>query len=83
MEGPLEKARGRIDALDRAIARLLDRRFALAAGLAGLKKRVRDPRREVEVLRKVSRAVRPAFRGAARAAYASIIRQSALLQRRK
>ncbi len=82
MEGRLEKARKRIDALDRAIARLLDRRFALAAGLAPLKKRIRDPRREARVLSNVSRLSRPAFRKAARAVYAEIIKRSRLLQDR-
>lgn len=83
MEGSLEKARKKIDALDRSMARLLDRRFALAAGLARLKKKVRDPRREARVLSNVSRLTRPAFRKAARAAYSEIIRQSRLLQGRR
>ncbi|HBE88368.1 MAG TPA: hypothetical protein DDW67_04425 [Elusimicrobia bacterium] len=83
MEGRLDKTRKKIDALDRAMARLLDRRFALAAELAPLKKRIRDPRREARVLANVARLSRPAFRKAARAAYAEIIRQSRLLQGRR
>lgn len=83
MEERLEKARKKIDALDRAIAGLLGRRFALAAGLAPLKKKIRDPRREARVLANVARGVRPAFRKAARAAYAEIIKQSRLLQVRR
>ncbi|MDT8286329.1 MAG: chorismate mutase [Elusimicrobiales bacterium] len=83
MEGRLDKARKKIDALDRAMARLLDRRFALAAELAPLKKKIRDPRREARVLANVSRLVRPSFRKAARAACAEIIRQSRLLQGRR
>jgi chorismate mutase len=83
MEGRLEKARRKIDALDRAIARLLGRRFALAAGLGPLKRTARDPRREARVLSNISRLTRPAFRKAARAAYAEIIKQSLLLQGRR
>ncbi|HOI42855.1 MAG TPA: chorismate mutase [Elusimicrobiales bacterium] len=82
MEERLEKARKKIDALDRAVARLLDRRFALASGLAPLKKKIRDPRREARVLFNVSRQARPVFRKAARAVYAEIIKQSRLLQDR-
>ncbi|MDQ7772751.1 MAG: chorismate mutase [Elusimicrobiales bacterium] len=83
MDGRLEKARKRIDALDRAVARLLDRRFALAAALGPLKKKARDPRREARVLANISRLTRPGFRKAARAAYAEIIKQSRLLQGRR
>jgi len=47
MTDKLAGARAKIDSIDRRIAALLARRFTLAAGLGGLKKRVTDKAREL------------------------------------
>jgi len=84
MPSDLRALRRAIDAVDRAVVRLLARRFALAARLAPLKRRVRAPGREREVLAKVARCARrcgldPA---AARSVYRRVMAQSRRCQRR-
>jgi chorismate mutase len=81
MPSKLEAARTKIDALDRRIAALLARRFALAAPLRALKGRAADPARERQVLANASAAAGKAYAGAARAVFAVIIRRTKALQR--
>lgn len=81
MPDRLSAARAKIDSLDRRLAALLARRFALAASLSGLKKAVVDRPREKQVLANARRnAGAPAFRAGLAAVFAEIIRQSRKLQ---
>ncbi|MBI4349820.1 MAG: chorismate mutase [Elusimicrobia bacterium] len=80
MTDKLSAARSKIDRLDRRIAGLLSRRFALAVPLRGLKKRLTDPAREKRVLANAAAAAGKTFSGAARSVFAEIIRQSKKLQ---
>ncbi len=82
MENPLEKKRKKIDALDARLAGLMAERFSVVLSLAGLKKKVRDPRREAAVLRHAAGQVKDKkFRTAVTAVYKELIRQSRLLQK--
>ena len=84
MPDRLAAARAKIDLLDRRIAALLARRFALAASLSGLKKMVRDAAREKRVLANARRnAGKPAFQAGMTAVFAEVIRQSRKLQTKK
>lgn len=83
MKDRLAAARSKIDALDRRLAELLSRRFALARPLAALKPRIKDPARERAVLRNAARAAAPGFAAATRRVFGEIIRQSAALQKKK
>lgn len=81
MTDKLAAARARIDALDKKLAALLARRFALAAPLRSLKGRASDRARERQVIRNARHnAGEPAFRAAAAAVFSEIIRQSKKLQ---
>lgn len=80
MTDKLAAARAKIDALDRRIAELLSRRFALAAPLRALKGRAADPARERRVLANAAAAVKKGHGPCARAVFAEIIRQSKRLQ---
>ena len=83
MENPLEKRRKKIDALDSRLAGLLAERFSVVLSLAGLKKKVRDPRREAAVLKHAAASVKDKkLRPAVTAVYGEIIRQGRLLQKR-
>ena len=79
MTDKLAAARKKIDLLDRRIAALLARRFALAAPLKSLKKNVTDKAREKRVLANARRAAGIYAAGAA-AVFKEIIRQSKKLQ---
>ncbi|OGR78329.1 MAG: hypothetical protein A2X32_02215 [Elusimicrobia bacterium GWC2_64_44] len=81
MPSKLETARGRIDALDRRIAALLARRFALAVPLRALKRRAADPARERQVLANAAAAAGKPYAEAARAVFAVIIRRTKALQK--
>ena len=84
MRDKLAAARARIDVLDRKLAALLARRFALAAPLRGLKKKATDRARERQVIANARRnAVKPAFRAGAAAVFSEIIKQSKKLQASK
>ena len=83
MTDKLAAARARIDALDRRIAALLSRRFALAAPLRALKGRAADPARERLVLANAAAAVNKGHAPYTRAVFAEIIRQSKRLQATK
>lgn len=83
MTDKLAAARAKIDALDRRIANLLSRRFALAAPLRALKDRAADPARERLVLANAAAAVSKRHAPCARAVFAEIIRQSKRLQAKK
>ena len=76
----LSAARRKIDTLDRRLAVLLSRRFALAVPLRGLKKRLTDRAREEQVLANAAAAGKKAYATAARAVFIEIIRQSKKLQ---
>jgi chorismate mutase len=80
MTDKLAAARAKIDSIDRRLAALLARRFALAAGLAGLKKKVTDRARERQVLANARRHAGRACASGAAAVFAEIIRQSKKLQ---
>lgn len=81
MENPLEKRRKKIDALDARLAGLMAERFSLVLSLAGLKKRVRDPRREAAVLKHAAGCVKDKkLRPAVTAVYREMIRRGRLLQ---
>ena len=80
MTWKLEAARSKIDALDRRVAALLARRFALAAALKGLKKRITDRAREKRVLANAAAAAEKIYAPATRAVFAEIIKQSKKLQ---
>ena len=84
MKDRLLEIRGRIDALDRRIAGLLARRFALAAAISRerLKKKLTDRTRERQVLANAAAAAGgPRFRRAARAVFSEVIAQSKKLQK--
>ena len=76
----LSAARSKIDSLDRRIAALLSRRFALAVPLRALKKKLADRRREKQVLANAAAAGEKIYARAARAVFTEIIRQSRKLQ---
>ena len=84
MASQLLELRGKIDTLDRRIAGLLARRFALAAAITrtGLKKKLTDAAREKRVLANAAAAAgAPAFGRAARAIFTEIIRQTKKIQK--
>jgi len=82
MTDELRAARKKIDALDRRLAALLGRRFALAAPLAGLKKKVSDPARERRVLANArGNAGGKIYAAGVTAVFKEIIKQSKRLQR--
>lgn len=76
----LSAARLKIDSLDRRIAALLARRFALAVPLRGLKKKLTDRAREKRVLSNAAAAAGRFYAPSARAVFTEIIRQSKKLQ---
>ncbi len=81
MIGLLEAKRKQIDALDAKLSGLLAERLSLAASMAGLKNKVRDPKREALVLERVAARVRgTALRAAVLAIYRELIKQGRLLQ---
>lgn len=80
MTNELSAARFKIDSLDRRIAALLSRRFALAVPLRGLKKRLTDRAREKQVLANAAAAGKKVYAPAARAVFTEIIRQAKKLQ---
>lgn len=80
MTDKLSAARLKIDGLDRRLAALLARRFALAVRLKGLKKKITDRAREKQVLANASAAAGKVYAPAARRVFAEIIRQSKQLQ---
>ena len=81
MNDKLAAARAKIDLLDRRIAALLARRFALAAPLRGLKKNATDKAREKKVLANAKLAAgRKIYAAGAAAVFSEIIRQSKKLQ---
>jgi len=81
MTDKLAAARARIDLLDRRIAALLSRRFALAVSLKGLKKNVTDRAREKRVLANACRAAgKKIYAPGAAAVFSEIIKQSKKLQ---
>lgn len=79
----MEEKRQRIDALDARLAGLLAKRFSVVLSLAGLKKKIRDHRREAAVLKRAAASVKnKKLRPAVKAVYRELIRQSRLLQKR-
>ena len=76
----LSAARLKIDNLDRRLAALLSRRFALAVPLRGLKKRLTDRARERRVLANAAAAGEKAYASSTRAVFTEIIRQAKKLQ---
>ncbi len=83
MENLLERKRKTIDAMDARLAGLMAERFSVVLSLAGLKKKIRDPRREAVVLRHAAASVKDKkLRPAVKAVYRELIRQSRLLQKR-
>lgn len=80
MPDKLSAARAKIDALDRKLAALLSRRFALTAPLAVLKGKSTDRARERRVLANAAAAAGKTYAGAARSVFTEIIRQSKKLQ---
>ena len=81
MTTELSAARAKIDTLDRRIARLLARRFALAAPLKGLKNTAADKARERQVLANAAAAAgKRIYSSGARAVFSEIIKQSKRLQ---
>lgn len=80
MTDELSAARAKIDGLDRRIAGLLARRFALAVPLRGLKKKLTDPARERRVLANAAAAAGKIYARSARAVFTEIIRQAKKLQ---
>jgi len=80
MMDELSAARLKIDSLDRRLAALLSRRFALAVPLRGLKKRLTDRAREKRVLANAAAAGKKAYAPATRAVFTEIIRQAKKLQ---
>jgi chorismate mutase len=83
MTDKLAAARAKIDSIDRRIAVLLARRFALAAGLGGLKKKIADKARERQVLANARKNSGAAFAPGAAAVFTEVIRQSRKLQSQK
>ena len=80
MKAKLEAVRLKIDVLDRRIAALLARRFALAAPLGDLKKKLTDRARERQVLAKAAAAAGKIYAPSAKAVFTEIIKQSKKLQ---
>lgn len=83
MTDKLAAARARIDLVDRRIAGLLARRFALAAPLRALKKNASDPARERRVLANAAAAAGRRCAPYARAVFAEIVRQTKRFQAAK
>jgi len=81
MTGKLSAARLTIDTLDRRIAALLTRRFALAVRLRGLKKKITDRTRERQVLANAEASGKKIYAPAVRAIFTEIIKQSKRLQK--
>jgi len=81
MPDKLKSARLKIDVLDRRIAALLARRFALVVPLKSLKKHITDRPRERQVLANAAAAGEKIYAPATRAVFTEIIRQSKKLQR--
>jgi len=80
MRDKLAAARAKIDSLDKKLAALLSRRFALAAPLGALKKNLTDRARERAVLANAAAAGKKRYAPATRAVFAEIIRRSKELQ---
>jgi chorismate mutase len=80
MTDRLSSARAKIDSIDRRLAALLARRFALAAALGGLKKTITDKPRERRVLANARRNAGRVYAAPAAAVFAEVIRQSKKLQ---
>jgi len=80
----MKDLRKSIDEVDRAVVRLLAKRFALALRLAPLKRRVRAPKRERSVLAHVARCACEHGIDAAviRSVYRKVITESRAYQRR-
>ena len=79
----MEEKRKAIDALDARLAGLMAERFSVVLSLAGLKKKIRDPKREASVLKHAAASVKDKkLRPAVTAVYRAIIRQSRLLQKK-
>lgn len=81
MPDKLESARQKIDVLDRRIAALLARRFALAIPLKELKEKSTDLPREKQVLSNAAAAGGKVYARATRSVFTEIIRQSKKLQK--
>lgn len=81
MPDKLQSARLKIDVLDRRIAALLARRFALAIPLKELKEKSTDRPRERQVLSNAAAAGKKIYAPATRAVFTEIIRQSKKLQK--
>lgn len=81
MTDKLAAAREKIDLLDRRIAALLARRFALAVSTRPLKKKVTDKAREKKVLANARRSAgKKIYAAGAAAVFSEIIKQSRKLQ---
>lgn len=81
MPDKLKSARLKIDVLDRRIAALLARRFALVIPLRELKEKITDRPRERQVLSNSAAAAGKTYAPATRAVFTEIIRQSKKLQK--
>ncbi|MBI4802630.1 MAG: chorismate mutase [Elusimicrobia bacterium] len=82
MISALEKKRKKIDAIDSRLAGLLVKRFGLVKSLAGLKKTIRDPKREAAVLKTAGGlAGSKELRFAVAAVYKEIFRQGRRMQK--
>ena len=81
MTNILARKRAKIDALDSRLAVLLAGRFAVVRSLSGLKRTVRDPKREKEVLSRVRGLVKDrTLKQAVSAVYKEIIKQARRIQ---
>lgn len=81
MTDPLGEKRRQIDAVDAKLSGLLAERLSLAASMAGLKKKVRDPQREELVLERASGRIGDrALRAAVLAVYMELLKQGRSLQ---
>jgi len=78
----LEFMRREIDAVDKELAMLLARRFAIAKaiGQSRLKSSIKDESRENEVLLNIRQSAGKEFAGNAAAVYLEIIKQSRKVQ---
>ncbi|MEK7720914.1 MAG: chorismate mutase [Elusimicrobiota bacterium] len=83
MTDKLSAARLKIDSLDRRIAALLARRFALAVPLKRLKGKSTSRARESQVLANAATAGGKIYAPSTSAVFTEIIRQSKKLQGRK